>query len=528
MYSKIISVALMLFTTVLTAQEIKYKSTPSEATVYLQSARVVETAKVNLQKGKNSITIERLPNSIDVNTYQVGLNGGAILLSVTPSTNYLSPEEYSDDEKTLLDQKKSLQTKLKLLNAEISTLNGELSLIEQNQKIGNNDSGWTAEELTKLAAYYAKRTLEIRQLLVNQNLEQEDFNQQIRDIENQINLSVKDRNANRNELILEIEAPKSTASDIKITYVTPSAGWQPFYDIRATDIESPIDIITKGKVYQSTGKDWKNVQLSVSTYLPKSNQNRPILNPFYVGEAQINQVQGYAKRNEAVLNSYQVRDAEESMALDEVVVTEVLPQQLNILYKVTGTQTVSTTEKGQTFVLEKQSVEADFIHHAVPKIAEDVFLLANIKNWQALNLLLTEANIYFEENYVGKTTIDPNYTKDEFPISLGVDERIVVKRRLLDNLESNKFLSNKKVDDYAYEFKIRNNSGDDITLEILDQIPIAQNNKIEIEEVETNGGVLDEKTKSILWTENISRGSGKTINFSYQIKYPKEMELQFY
>ena len=98
----------------------------------------------------------------------------------------------------------------------------------------------------------------------------------------------------------------------------------------------------------------------------------------------------------------------------------------------------------------------------------------------------------------------------------------------MDNLESTKFLSSKKVDNYAYEIKVRNNSGDTITLEILDQIPITQNNKIEVVEVETAGGDLDENTGSILWKEEIARGQGKTIVFSYKVKYPKEMELQFY
>ena len=145
-----------------------------------------------------------------------------------------------------------------------------------------------------------------------------------------------------------------------------------------------------------------------------------------------------------------------------------------------------------------------------------------------MNLLVTEANIYFQDNYIGKTTINPNYTKSEFPISLGVDERIVVKRRLLDNLRSTKFLSSKKLENYAYEINVRNNSGDDITLEILDQIPITQTNKIEVLEVDTDGGDFDKNTGSILWKEDITRGTGRTYVFSFQLKYPKDIGLQFF
>lgn len=529
MYYKSLFFTLCFCCGVVAAQDKTMSTSPDEVMVYLKSAKVTETGKISLTKGKNTLKITGLPNAIDTQSYQIGLTNGATLLSVSPSTNYLKPDEYTTEEQKLLDKKQNLQIENELKQAEITTLNGELKLIEQNQKIGNNESGWTADELVKLANYYAQRTLEIRKQLVNKNQDIELLRKKLADIENQINTSLKDRNANRQEIAIEIESSSAMNATISVTYITPNAGWQPFYDIRAESINKPLDLITKGKVYQNTGKEWNNVKLSVSTYLPKSNQNRPILNPFYVQEAQnLNALQGQVSglKVQTLSNSYQLRD--EAMALDEVVVTEVLSQQFNILYKVNGQQNVSSKNTSQTFILDKQSVEADYVFHTVPKITEDVFLLANIKNWQSLNLMLTEANIYFQNNYVGKTRIDPNYTKDEYPLSLGVEERIVVKRRLLDNLESTKFLSNKKIDNYGYEITIRNNSGANIKLEVLDQIPITQNNKIEIEDVETSGGKLDKDTGSILWTENISNGSGKTLNFSYQLKYPKEMNLQFY
>jgi uncharacterized protein (TIGR02231 family) len=217
------------------------------------------------------------------------------------------------------------------------------------------------------------------------------------------------------------------------------------------------------------------------------------------------------------------------MVLDEaVVVSEAVSQQFNTLYTVDGRQSVSTNTDGQTFILDKKSVEADYLYHTVPKRSEEVFLLANIKNWQSLNLLLTEANIYFQDHYIGKTTINPNYTSSTFSISLGVDERIIVKRRLLDNLRSTKLLSSKKVENYAYEISLKNNRAEEIAIEILDQIPISQHKNIELINVETNGGKLDNNTGSVLWKVNLKEGENKRIMLSYQLKYPEDVELQFY
>lgn len=519
---------LLFFSHALTAQNKEVRTQPSDVMVFLKSAKVTEVAQVNLVQGKNIIKVIGLPNSVDDNSYQVGLSNQGLLLSVIPSTNFLKSNEYTNEEQKLLDKKKNLKTDQKFLQAEINTLNGELKLIEQNQKIGNNESGWSAEELAKLASYYAERTLEIRQMLVRKSIDLEAIDNKLMDVERQIKESVKDKNVNRKELLLEIESSKASTSTLKITYITNAAGWQPFYDIRAKSTKEPIDIVTKGKIYQNTGKDWENVNLSVSTYLPRSNQNRPVLNPFYVRESVDNVLSGQVSgRNlKSFSNSLVLRD--DSVALDEVVVTQVLSQQLNVLYAVNGRQNVSTNISGQTFILDRQSAEAEYVHHSVPKLTEDVFLLANIKNWQSLNLLLTEANIYFQDNYLGKTTINPNTTLSEFPISLGVDERIVVNRRLLDNLRSTKLLSSKKVDNYSYEIKVRNNSRETIKLEILDQIPITQNDKIEVLNIELNGGDLDENSGSILWKQDVLSGKASTFTFSYQLKYPKEFQIQFY
>ena len=154
--------------------------------------------------------------------------------------------------------------------------------------------------------------------------------------------------------------------------------------------------------------------------------------------------------------------------------------------------------------------------------------MAFVKNWQNLNLISGEANIYFEDNYIGKTNITSNYIKDEFPISLGVDERIVVKRIKIEDKTSDKSLSSNRLITESYDINIRNNTKENIELEILDQLPISQNQKITIKTLNIEDGDFDEKTGSILWNRKISSGGSEKISFSYELKYPKDMQIQYY
>ena len=57
-------------------------------------------------------------------------------------------------------------------------------------------------------------------------------------------------------------------------------------------------------------------------------------------------------------------------------------------------------------------VPANYKHYAVPKMDKDPYLLAEIADWEKLNLLPSDANIIVEGTYVGKSFIDPNSTTD--------------------------------------------------------------------------------------------------------------------
>lgn len=531
-------ICFILFVSTLNAQEKKLITTPKEVTVYLQSAKVVEDGSVVLSKGKNVITIASLSNYIDINTYQIGLSSGATLLSVTPGNNYLKDEVFSKEEQELINKQESLTREIKFKDAEDKALAGELTLIEENRKIGNTSEGWSTTQLSELAAFYASRIPQISKKRIVLQEELSDIRKELDKVNSQLQEATSYKNLNNQEVVLEIEASRGMTSTIEVTYVVNNAGWQPLYDIRAESLDTPLSLITKGRVYQNTGKDWNNVAMNVSTYRPKSNQNRPILNPFYIKEyvaynygaetddMEVEEVAAPIQmEKKRMMNSMQHRKTE---ALSDVAITQVLEQQFNAVYVLNSKQSIPSSGKGQTIILDNKKVDAEYVYHTVPKLKQDVFLLAKIKNWQSLNLLLTEANIYFEGNFIGKTTINPNYLKDEYPLSLGVDERVVVKHRLVDNLGTKKTLSSKKIESFAYEITLRNNGPKEIKLEILDQVPISQNNKIEVEILDAEGGDFDKNTGSILWEKTLSRGASDKFTFSYEVKYPKDMVLQYY
>lgn len=513
------------------SQEIKKEIDVKQATVFLQGAKVFGSTNVNLQKGRNTVKIINLPNDLDENTYKINLEKNTTLLSITPQNNFLKNDEMTDGEKKLDDERKKFQRQVNLLNIQIKNLTGEQNIINDNLKVSTNDKSTPQEQLIKLTEFYRKRMLEIDNQIFLLNEQKSVLDESIAKINKQFSEEQTNKNNNRKELILEILAENEMNLNLGVSYIVSNAGWVPSYDLRAQSTKKPLEVVYKGKIYQKTGQDWKNIKLFVSTYRPSYNQNRPILSPLYVAEynAYNNEdvVAGYNKVKKAEMsNSYQMRA--EVAGSSQIPVATVSDNQMNVLYELNYNQTIVSQEKEQYVILDKKNVESTYKYHTVPKLNNQVFLMAFVKNWQNLNLISGEANIYFEDNYIGKTNITSNYVKDEFPISLGVDERIIVKRIKIEDKTSQKSLSSNKLETESYEILIRNNTKENIELEILDQIPLSENQKITVKTLNISDGEYDDKTGSILWNRKISSGGSEKINFSYELKYPKEMQIQYY
>lgn len=514
----------------LSGQEIKKEIEVKNATVYLRGAKVFGSTSVNLQKGYNQVKIVNLPNDIDERTYKIDLNKSTTLLSVTPGNNYedilKSNENDSEKVKALKAEQKKIQREIDLLNIQMTSLNGEKSIINSNLLITQNDKISPQDQLIKLTEFYSKRMLEIDNKVYAFNSSKRDFEETLAKINQQISEEIGNKKSQTKTLVLELNAEAASTLDLGISYIVSNAGWIPSYDIRATNVKSPLEIIYKAQIYQKTGQDWKNVKLSVSTYQPMRNQDRPILSPMYVQDYLVqNNIQYKKMAVSEVSNSYQMMDDKESTS--NIPVATATENQVSILYELNFNQTIVSQDKYQVVIIEKKNTEATYKYHTVPKLSNSAYLMAFIKDWQNLNFMNGEAQIYFEDNYVGKTMTDSRYVKDEFPVSLGVDERIVVKRIKLEDKNVNVSLSSNRKRTEAYQISIRNNTKNSIEIEILDQVPISKDQKISVKTLDLANGEYDEKLGAILWTKTINSGNTEKINFSYEIKYPKEANLYF-
>ena len=170
-------------------------------------------------------------------------------------------------------------------------------------------------------------------------------------------------------------------------------------------------------------------------------------------------------------------------------------------------------------------VPADYNYYIVPKVEQTAYLIGYVTNWQQYNLLEGEANIFFEDTFVGKTNIQPTQTADTLKLSLGQDKKVSVTREKVKQFASRQFMGSKKEDVRLYKTVIRNNKQQPIHLTVLDQIPISTLKEIEVNVLNSSEGKYNKETGELKWEFGLQPTEKKEINVEFSVKYPKNRSI---
>ena len=571
------------------------KTVPSglkTVTIFRTGAELIHTAKAYLEKGNTELVIEGISSFVDINSIQVNCPASTTILGVEFSNNYFSPEIISPELKKINDSLEKVNIEIEKNDIAITTANDLLAVLKSNKEIKGSQTGLSVQELIKLMDYYKLKSNELQIELTSLRNKRDKLAAIAQKLKNQ---AAEEKNKNSmkgGRVILQLSAAISGEQEFTISYITQNAYWTPYYDIKADDINSPMKIIYKARIVQTTGIDWKKVKLSLSTsaasqygaapllkswflsyinpvtrmeknlsvsntipsalagkiagvevqndtrvkirgYNSSNESDKPlyIVNGAIMGEADYNRLDPGSIKNMEVLQASEATALYGSRAANGVMIitlkegledyVSVTDNALDVTYDIELPYDVPTNGKQQIATLKEVSIPAIYKYYSVPKLDKDVYLLAEVADWEKLNLLPGEANIIFEGTYVGKSFIDPASTNDTLNLTMGKDKRVVVKREKLTDYSSVKFLGTNKLQTISYDITIRNNKKDPINIILKDQYPISTNKEIEVELVESNEAADNKEIGVLTWKYNLGAGESKKVRISYSVKYPK-------
>lgn len=272
----------LLFPCIVYANEIQPKSVIKEVTVFLQGAQITSEVKVNLQAGSSKVLIKDLSPNIDPNSIQVNGLQNVTIGSINYYTNFIEKKPESEKINSFQSELERLSRALAVLRNKVKGLEDEEALLNANRKINTEQQNVTVERLSAYSKYYRERIAELRTETYDLNRSIEKLNKSITDINQELNQLRSNNTERRGEILLDLESPSSVSLTLILKYNVSKAGWFPIYDIKATNTESPVAIHYKANVYQDTGENWNNVNITLSTGNPTLNTEKPEVNPHYL------------------------------------------------------------------------------------------------------------------------------------------------------------------------------------------------------------------------------------------------------
>lgn len=513
----------------LSAQEKRVKSKVVSATVYSQGAQITRVAKFNLEKGENRVVFTNLPPSLDENSIQINC-AEATIVSVTNQKNMLDSLSQNVEFIKLQGKKKEIIQKIKIERSLLQTIDTEKDVLLSNKKLVG-DQGVKLEDLKNSLIYFRTRLEELERSKVEKadliaNLEDE-----MRKIEgHQQNLSTQNKK-NTSEVIVVFSSNQPVAASTTIKYFTYDAAWYPTYDVRANNINSPLSIVCKANVYQTTGEDWNKVKLSVSSGNPTSGSSVPQIYPWfidiiqpYLNRSSLQNKTSYTQADETVMaeeivvSGYGVKKSETPRTFAPVSVTE---SQTSFTFNIDIPYDIPSKQQPTVAVLQTPEIKATYQYNTVPKFSEYAYLVANLTEWQGLNLMNGNANLYFENNYVGNTYLDTKAFGDTLKLSLGKDESVSVKRTKVKSFTEKNLVGSKVTDTRSWEITITNGKKQDIDIKLEDQIPVSSNEKVKVKLVDQGGANYNISTGIMKWELKMKPSETKKIIFTYNVEYPK-------
>ncbi|UOE48104.1 DUF4139 domain-containing protein [Mucilaginibacter sp. SMC90] len=199
--------------------------------------------------------------------------------------------------------------------------------------------------------------------------------------------------------------------------------------------------------------------------------------------------------------------------------------QTNIEFNIANPYTVLSDGKQYAVEISQYNIDATYQYYVAPKLSTDVFLTAQLTNWNKYSFLSGEANLFFEGTYIGKSLINTDATTDTLNLSLGTDKNIIVTRTMEKGLAMRQSSGSNQKEIRNWLIDIKNRKSQPVNLLVEDQVPVSQNKDIEVEAQETSGAKPDATTGKVSWKFVLNSLDEKKVKLKYQVKYPKNQTV---
>lgn len=545
MFIRTLAIASILIVTLTAPAAAAPKDIPADSridavTVYPRAARVTRVARVDLPAGDARVRLENLPDQLLDHSLRVSGTGTANA-SVFGATVERVPhvETTAKDVRAAQDQVTALEDEDRALEDRIKQATARKELLDSLR------STYVKERTENLAV----RPMDPKEWNSLIDLVATQYNavlEQIRKTDSARRELAKQIQAARKELeqirakgglvtktvTVDLRSETPGAFDLAVSYVIDAASWSPVWDARLDTDRQTIALSLHGSVEQTSGEDWTDVALALSTAQPSRGIHVPDLPSQYLDIVRPlpRAAAPTAKaRAEEMRAMGAMQDALEDTAasLDvELKAAGVRQGLLAATFTAPRRESVDSSGTARRAFLSTFPLTAELTRLAAPRLDERAVLIAKAVNESGPVLLPGPVNLFLDDELTGQTVLPLIPPGDEVKLAFGPDERVKVERHMIERKHETTGVFSKE-DLYRYRLRtiVKNLYPAPVTVTILDQVPISRDETISVTVLDgsTKPTEPDDPTKPGVrrYTYTLPPNGEQAIDLSYEVRFPK-------
>ncbi len=522
----------------------KHTATIDRVTVFANGAQVVRSKSVQLVAGEQVVTFTGMSPFMDRKSMQLKARGRLTVLGVSHRTVHPDSMVQMKRLHQAADAVKVVQRKIQQAKDEKEVLASQLELVKTNCSVAGRTVATPLANIKELNNYYSQELLSLKKRSQDVDDELLRLNEELTKKQSTLDSISRIKLTAATEVDVKVDAQQAGRANFDITYYVKNAGWFPSYDVRSEGTGQPLTLSYKANIYQNTNEEWKNVPVMLSSSNPNRSNVAPQLGTYWIDFER--DVTSYRRARGAglAMKSLERITADEALqgrvaGLDAMPVQEEVMEESAVIdnvqqqamfgyeFEIKHPLTLPNSSRSSATVIEiaRYDVPAQYEYQGYPKIDKEAFLIANATDWQKLNLMEGEANVYFDNSFVGKSIIDPNAATDTLHFSLGRDQSIRVQRTKVNESSTRRFLGSNQEQTLTWRITVKNARREAVNITLYDQTPVSRNSDIDVTVSELSGGVRNADTGIVTWPLQLQAGEQRELLLQYKVKYPKNRRL---
>jgi uncharacterized protein (TIGR02231 family) len=522
------------------------------ATIYADRAQVTRTGSIALSAGLHTLVCDDLPRGFAEPSLQVEGRGTAQARIM--GVDVVKVRGLAADS----PRYKELKAKLEKLTAARDTLQIELASLNGSAQFLDSYAKFPFEKGEAKLTTEIFRVQDWKNVIEFIGAERVKTNEKVDGVNKRIAKLTEDINWITNELAamqtkddwskrVVVDCDIVTPGDLELsfTYNVPGAAWGSEYTIRYDTAKESIDLAYNARIQQSTGEDWKAVEIVLSTARPQLGAAPPEITPLYLqrvprprvmadvasavalksGRVSGNALEARQMPSPAPAQEYEAVQPGAELASNEFAATFAIPKRVDL---------ASGSDPRRVLILEDK-LTGKLSRYTAPRLSQNVFVKGSVTNTLSAPLLAGPAEVYIESqptgaqgktsSFVGKEILAPVAIGQEFPVHLGIDQDMKVTHKLEKKEHITKEGASVRKIRYSYLITLESFKKGAVDLALQDRIPVSTMKEIRVSDVDFAPGPAVEREDGVItWNLAPAPKQKIEIRIAYTIEFPGDWD----